>query len=135
MIGGTVSQLLGLDFGSQQRKLALRRKRQIMRHVQILKHLLRDTAENWRRNLSSLIETDRRVENLGDDYLRVIQRGETGEGGVVLGLGVCASCRIDFLACAGLSSYRVTVERSPARGSYKHDLLHHGTHLGGRVGG
>ena len=83
MIGGIVIQILVLDFGPRQQKLALRRKRQIMRHVQILKHLLRDTAENWRRNLSALMETYRRVENHGDHYLWVIQRGETGERGVV----------------------------------------------------
>ena len=43
----------------RQQNFALRRKRQIMRDVQVLKHLLRHPAENWRRNLSALVETYR----------------------------------------------------------------------------
>jgi hypothetical protein len=59
MVRRIIIQILVFNSGLRQQNLALRRKRQIMRDVQVLKHLLRDPAENWRRNLSALVETYR----------------------------------------------------------------------------
>ena len=55
MIGSVVIQILIFDFGLRQQQLTLRRKRQIVRHVQVFEHLLRNAMEDWGRNLSALM--------------------------------------------------------------------------------
>src|SRR6476619_7197038 len=106
-------------------------ERQIVRNVHVFEDLLRDATKNRRRNLSSLMKTNRRVKNDRDNDLWVVQRCKTCEGGVVLGLRIGPSRRINLLPGSRLSPYGIAVEQCPAGGALQNDLLHHGAHLGG----
>src|SRR5215475_7262470 len=86
VIGSIVIQILIVDFGLRQQQAMLGIKRQVVRNMQILKHLLRYAAKHRSRNLSALMQADGRVEDHGYDDLRVVQWSKTREGGVVLRL-------------------------------------------------
>ena len=108
-----------------------RGQRQIVRHMQIFEHLLRNAFEYRSSNLAALVRSHCRIENHRDHNLRIVHRRESGKRSDVFGLRICPRGRIHFLPRSRFSRRRISFENRPAPGtvSIEHDLFHHGAHL------
>ena len=134
MVRSAFFQIFVFHLRLRQQQLVLRRQRQIMRHMQVFQHLLRDALEHWRRNLATLMQSHGGIKNHRNYDLRIVHRSEACERPNIFCLGIRPRRRINFLRRSRLSRRRVAFENRFAPRALQHNFLHHRAHLGGRVG-
>jgi hypothetical protein len=72
-------QVVVIRLGTSQQRLAIRRNFRVVRCVQILEHLLCDSIEYRRGNLTALMQADSRIENHNYGHSRIVYRRKTGK--------------------------------------------------------
>ncbi len=88
-------------------------ERNVARHFQVREHLLRDTLEHRRRNLSAFVGTDRRIELHEYRDGRRVERREAHERSDQIVRRVASCVRIIFLRGSRFSGRRIAVQPAP----------------------
>jgi len=110
MIRSAFLQIFIFHLRLRQQQLMPRGQRQIVRHMQIFEHLLRNAFEYRSSNLAALVRSHCRIENHRDHNLRIVHRRESGKRSDVFGLRICPRGRIHFLPRS-----RFSRRRNPSR--------------------
>ena len=92
--GEPSSRSWSFTLASRQQDLAVGRQIHIVRRVQVLEHLLRDALKDRRRDLSALMQPDRRIENHRDRDGGIVDGREAGKRCNVLGARISSGCGI-----------------------------------------
>src|SRR5205823_11199139 len=105
-----------------------------MRSVQILEHLLSDSAEYRRGNLSALVQSGWGVQDDCNCDRRIVYWCKSCKRGDIFGMRIRVRGWIYLLPGTGLARGTVTDQRCAPPGSMRrdHDALHHLSHFGRR---